>query len=120
MFFFLVLAMACRDSVQQPASPDDCEAMSQGELRDDCWSLHAVSLFKDDEAKGISMVETQISDQKIADYIWLTVTREHNPSTRKFCERIKSSALKERCMVLVSRPHLHRDILRKKSAAVKN
>ena len=118
MFFFLVLSMACNDAPHKPNSPDDCQDLNKGELRDDCWSEHAVTVFKDDEARGISIVETQISDPRIADYIWLTVTREHNPSTRTFCDRIKDRALKERCLVLVSRPHLHRDVLKSKAASV--
>ena len=89
--------------------------MSKGDSRDDCWAEFIVSVFKENEKKGIAIVEKEISDPKIADYIWLKVTREYNPSTRKFCEKIRMSLAKERCLTLVSRPHLHREVLRKKS-----
>ena len=114
MFFFLSLFLACRNS-PQPTRPEDCMAMSKGALRDDCWSDHIHSVFKQDEAQGMKVIREQISDPLIADYLWLTITREYNPSTRKYCEQINNASLKERCMVLVSRPHLHRDILRAKS-----
>jgi hypothetical protein len=112
MFLFLLVVMGCQNSPEVATSPEECMAMKKSDRRDDCWAQQAVSLFKSDEEKGLKMIESQISDPKIADYIWLTVTREHNPMTQKYCDRIRNGDLKERCLVLVRRPHLHRDILR--------
>ena len=93
------------------SSPEDCEALSSGEKRDDCWSVHAVELFRTDPDHGIQVVEEQVSDQQIRDFIWLQVTREVDPGSFRYCERIQESVLKERCKTLVSRPHLHRELL---------
>ncbi|MDG1481894.1 MAG: hypothetical protein P8R54_20050 [Myxococcota bacterium] len=92
-------------------SPEDCEALSAGERRDDCWSVHAVELFKTNPDRGESLVEEQVSDQQIRDFIWLQVTREVNPGSYRYCEKIQESVLQERCKTLVSRPHLHRELL---------
>ena len=112
MFMFLAFLFACSESNRQPTSPEACEKMGMGAQKDDCWSEHAITIFHQDESRGVALVETQITDQRIADYIWLTVTRDYNPSSKVYCNKIADSALKKRCLVLVNRPHLHRDILR--------
>ena len=83
-----------------------------GSERDDCWSVHIVERFEKDPVLAEKTVSEDISDPQIRDFIWLKVTREYNPSTRRYCEKIKDKALADRCLVLVSRPHLHRDELR--------
>ena len=92
-------------------SPEDCEALSAGEQRDNCWSVHAVDIFRTDPDRGTQVVEEQVSDQQIRDFIWLQVTREVDPGSYRYCERIQESVLQERCKTLVSRPHLHRELL---------
>ena len=93
------------------SSAEDCESLSAGEQQDDCWSVHAVELFKTDPDRGTAVVEEQVSDQQIRDFIWLQVTREVDPGSYRYCERIQESVLQERCKTLVSRPHLHRELL---------
>lgn len=93
-------------------SPDDCAALSKGATADECWAQHAPALFKADPARGVQVVENDVSDQRIRDFIWLTVTREVDPSSYKYCDKIQEEALKDRCRVLVSRPHLHRELLK--------
>ena len=92
-------------------SSEDCEALSAGERRDDCWSVHAVEIFKTDPDRGVSVVEEQVSEQQIRDFIWLQVTREVDPGSYRYCEKIQEGVLQERCKTLVSRPHLHRELL---------
>ncbi|MFT5685060.1 MAG: hypothetical protein ACI8RZ_006006, partial [Myxococcota bacterium] len=105
----LSFLLACNTSSWD--SPEDCEALSAGEKRDDCWSVHAVELFKTDPDRGVSVVEEQVSEQQIRDFIWLQVTREVDPGSYRYCERIEESVLQARCKTLVSRPHLHRELL---------
>ncbi len=95
-------------------SAADCSQLSQGEERDDCWSTHILELVKKNEKQAIKVVEEQVESQQIKDFIWLQITREYNPATRKYCAKIQDKALAKRCQTLVSRPHLHRDILREK------
>jgi hypothetical protein len=111
----LALALACTGT-QEWAGPDDCKALSAGAERDECWVRHAPALFKQDAAEGVRMVEEQVQDQTVKDFIWLTVTREVDPTSYKYCDRIVEPAMAERCRVLVSRPHLHRELLRDREA----
>jgi hypothetical protein len=71
----------------------------------------APQLFREDPKEAPSIIEEQVGDSLVRDFIWLTVTREVDPGSYKYCERIQESALGERCRVLVSRPHLHRALL---------
>ena len=94
------------------SSAADCEGLSMGEQADECWAQHAAEVFRTDPNRGVEIVENNVSDQRVKDFIWLTVTREVDPSSYKYCDRIQEEALAERCRVLVSRPHLHRELLK--------
>ena len=105
-----VMLGAC--STRTWTDPAECEAMSVGPEADECWAATATTLFKADPRRGTQLIDERVQDTKIKDFIWLTVTREVDPSSLKYCQRIQDGALKERCRVLVSRPHLHRELLR--------
>ena len=96
-------------------SADDCEGLSKGPNKDQCWSVHLVEVFKEDLESGDRIAQAQITDSRIRDFIYLSVTREIDPSTTKWCDKMVDTALKSRCQVLVSRPHLHRDVLQQKN-----
>ncbi len=108
----LALAVGCSGGGQDWSSAADCEGLSAGSDADECWARHAPSVFKDDPARGVAIVTDEVSDPRVRDFIWLTVTREVDPSSYKYCDRIEEAALAERCRVLVSRPHLHRELLK--------
>ncbi len=93
--------------------PSDCEAMGAGAARDECWSTHAPTLFRatSDPDAAVALISQQVEDQQIRDFIWLTITREVDPSSYRYCRLIEEQALAERCRVLVSRPHLHRELV---------
>ena len=95
-----------------PSGPEDCRAMAAGTARDECWVAHAPTLFRNtsDSALAITTIQTQVGDSNARDFIWLMVTREVDPSSYQYCRLIEGQALAERCRVVVSRPHLHRDI----------
>jgi hypothetical protein len=111
MFPLVALIIAC-GGPQDWSGPADCEALSAGANKDECWAQHATTVFKEDVDRGIKIVEEQVGDRNVQDFIWLTITREVDPSSYKYCDRIQETALAERCRVLVSRPHLHRELLR--------
>ena len=94
--------------------PDDCKRLA-GADRDECQA-HAPALFKEDAAAGTRLVDEQVQDQTVKDFIWLTITREVDPTSYKYCDRIQETATAERCRVLVSRPHPHRELLRDRDA----
>ncbi|MAY81977.1 MAG: hypothetical protein CL930_14510 [Deltaproteobacteria bacterium] len=91
-----------------PPTPQRCAAMSEGESRDNCWAEVAVDLFRSQGADAIELIESGVSDQRVQDYIWLTVTREVDPRSDRYCKRISTASIAERCRVFVRRPHLHR------------
>ena len=88
---------------------EDCRTLPPSSNRDDCLSEHAVSLFVKDEKNAEIELISMVQDQIILDYIWLKVTREFNPSSQKYCFKIKDKALRDRCATLVRRPHLYRE-----------
>lgn len=106
---FLGLLVACSTS---PTRASDCQGMSAGTARDECWVAHAPELFREaaDPQVAIETIQTQVGDSNARDFIWLIVTREVDPSSYRYCKLIEGQALAERCRVVVSRPHLHRDI----------
>lgn len=108
--FALVLPLTLACSGQSWSSLADCEGLSPGPNADECWAAHSAELFRADPANGEKVVEEKVQDQRVRDFIWLTVTREVDPGSFKYCEKIQEAALQERCRVLVSRPHLHREL----------
>jgi hypothetical protein len=108
----LLLLVACQG---EPQSVAECPDLS-GSQRDECYAKYAADLFRQDPAGAEEVVNTQVSDSQVRDYIWLTVTREVDPSSYRYCDRIVEPTLGERCRVLVSRPHLHRELQREGGA----
>ena len=108
----LTLALAC-DQTPDPedwSAPEDCAALTDVAWRDECFATIAPAIFREDPAAGEAMME-QISDATVRDYVYLALTREVDPSTRKWCVKIVSAPLKGRCEALVRRPHLHRELV---------
>lgn len=106
----LLGALACSTG---PSGPDDCQQMAAGSARDECWATHAPELFRStsNREEAAALIEQQVGDSQVRDFIWLTITREVDPSSFIFCQKIEEQALAERCRVLVSRPHLHRELV---------
>ncbi len=105
----LLLVLACSGGGGTTYDdPAQCEGMAAGAERDECWAATAPALFAKDPVAAEQIIVTQVEDPKVRDFIWLTVTREIDPGSTRWCEKIQEAALAERCKVLVSRPHLHR------------
>ena len=97
------------------SSADDCRQLDMGQERDNCWSVHIFQVMESNPQEGIDIIQKEISDEKVKDFLWLETTREVDPTTMKYCKLISNKSIFERCKLLVSRPHLHRDTLRKKN-----
>lgn len=104
----LFLLIACGGA--RWTSVEDCEGLNSGPRQDECWAATLTELYRTDPARAEQITREKISDPQIRDYVYLTVTREVNPGSFKYCEAISEQALAERCRVLVSRPHLHREL----------
>ena len=98
---------ACRTG--DPRTPEDCVA-STGAAADECYQRVAPAVFRQNPDAGIALVEEKIQDPTVRDFVYLSVTREVDPNTTRYCDRIKDKTFADRCRVIVSRPHLHRDL----------
>ena len=85
----------------------DCAALDAGPARDACYADEAVRLFREDAAAATAAVERDVGDPAARDLIWFEVTREVEPGSVRYCQKISAPVLEERCRVFVSRPHLH-------------
>ncbi len=103
---FWLVSLACDPSdTASWQEPQDCEKERSQWARDECRATVAPSVFRQDLAAGERLV-VQISDVLLRDYAWLTVTREVDMRGRRYCDRIETPEIRERCLTLVSRPHL--------------
>ena len=104
----VVLALlAC--SSPPPASWEDCAALG-GADRLDCLSQQLPKVFCEDPARGEALVNEQVEDATVRDYIWYRVTSDVEPNNARWCAKIGDSAIKERCQSVVKRPHLQRGV----------
>lgn len=108
MRWLLLLALGC--SKPHYSTADDCEKISSGADQDTCWAETLPELYRTNRDRAEKLTRESVSDARVRDYIYLTVTRDIDPGSMRYCEMIQEAALKERCKVLVSRPHLHREL----------
>lgn len=94
------------------STAEDCATLESGDVKDDCWGHFIVDIYKADPKRGMDIMQQEISNSDVRDYLWLEITRKVDPTTTKFCQQIVSKTLAKRCQTLVSRPHLHRETLR--------
>lgn len=103
----LLLLGAC--ATPTPSTPEGCATLGDPAARDECVLALLPAVFRADPARGVQLTTTGISDPTTRDFAWLTITRDVDPHSGKYCARIADPLLKERCNVLVARPHLHRE-----------
>jgi hypothetical protein len=106
------LGLLCLLGCQQNASKTmaDCQALPGVEAIDSCLASIAVALVRADLSAAKVVVDA-IQDPAVRDYVLLSFTREIDPSSSHWCHQIKGKQLRSRCRVLVSRPHLHRELV---------
>ena len=94
-----------------PSSLEECGEVREEAARNECYARFLPERFRVDADEAAKMVESLITDVEIRDFVYLTVTRTVDPGTYRWCERIQADAIEARCRVLVSRPHLHRELV---------
>lgn len=110
---WFMLGWGCSGTTQTAwQSIDDCTSLQKGQIRDDCYGQFLVDVFKQDANRGRQIIQQEISDPNVKDFLYLEVTRKVDPTTTRYCQLIQSATLAKRCTTLVSRPHLHRETLR--------
>ena len=106
---FVIFVAACGSPKWEHL--EDCDTVRGSSQRDECFAQMLPELFRTDAERASALVESEVQDQRIRDFIYLAVTRRVDPSTYQWCDKIEEPALKDRCRVLVSRPHLHRELV---------
>ena len=86
--------------------------MEAGTERDACLQEKIVESFREDPERAEQIISEQDNAEGLRDFMWYLITREVDPNSNRFCEKIESPALGERCRAIVARPHLHRDLLK--------
>ena len=81
-----------------------CSAGQEAEPLDTSRYLDAI---REDEARGIALIEGEVTDIRARDLIWLEATKRIRPQDTVFCERIVNDPLGAQCRMMVTRPHLH-------------
>jgi len=109
-----LLTVACPAST--PTTPEGCAALGAPAEQDECYLSVLPGIFKLDPQRAVTLTEQSVHDAATKDFIYLTVTRDIDPNSDKYCDRIVDARLKDRCRVLVSRPHLHRDLVNGQNA----
>ena len=113
-----LMFVSCHSTPDQAwNTQEDCANLATGDVKDDCYGHFIVDIFKSDAKRGMEIMQQEISNDNVRDYLWLEVTRKVDPTTTKFCQLIQSQTLMKRCQTLVSRPHLHRETLRQNEKA---
>lgn len=107
----IVVQVGCTPAPKQH-TPEECASLPMGVEKDDCWGNCIIEVFSADSQKGMQIMESEISNPKVRDFLWLEITRKINPTTMTYCKKIADKDLFNRCQTLVSRPHLHRESLR--------
>ena len=109
----VISIFACQSTPDKGwVTQEDCADLPSGDVKDDCFGHFIVDIFKSDAKRGMEIMQQEISNDSVRDYLWLEITRKVDPTTTKFCQLIQSKTLLKRCQTLVSRPHLHRETLR--------
>ncbi|HJN74419.1 MAG TPA: hypothetical protein QGF58_10850 [Myxococcota bacterium] len=105
----LLVFLACQPDPASWTTLADCEGLD-GASQDECFLKIGVETAKTDQAAGVAIIEG-IGDPLVKDYGWHSLTRDVDPTTYQWCERIENEKLAERCRVIVSRPHMHQHLV---------
>ena len=88
-----ILFMGCQSTLTKVGVQEDCASLPIGNVKDDCYGHFIVDIFKSDPKSGMKIMQQEISNDDVRDYLWLEVTRKVDPTTTKFCQLIKSQTL---------------------------
>ena len=102
----LVTLIGCQLSSN---SPVDCYGLERGSEKNDCWSKQIMEVFSQDSEKALQIIQEEISDQQVKDFLLLEITKNADAPLIEYCQQIQGKALQDRCRILISRPHLKRN-----------
>ena len=89
----------------------DCESLL-GSHRETCFADAILRQYETDTQNMLQLVDRELSSST-HDFILMELTRQYHPQSRHLCQKIIDTMLQERCMMMVSRPHLQRKKMEK-------
>lgn len=111
MLTLLYLALLACGGPAVPTELSDCEGLSEGMERDECYAVVLPAMFAKDAQRADTLTQERVQDSLVRDFVYLEVAREIDPGGGRWCMRIETLAVRERCEVLMRRPHLQRELL---------
>lgn len=106
----LLALLACGDPVA-PTELSDCEDLWGGIRRDECYAIVLSAMFAQDAQRADALAQERIQDPLVRDFLYLEVAQEIDPGGGRWCTRMETPTVRQRCEVLISRPHLQRDLM---------
>ena len=84
----------------------DCGSLF-GQDRENCFADTILKTYETDPKHTLQILDKEISSSTY-DFLLMELTRKYHPQSRHLCQKMKDVTLQERCMIMVSRPHLQR------------
>ena len=89
----------------------NCDSLL-GQDREACFADRILQQYESEPQNMLLLLDKKLSSTK-HDFVLMELTRQYHPQSRHLCQKITDSILQERCMMMVSRPHLQRKKMNK-------
>ena len=86
----------------------NCDYYFDTQSRENCYTDKIMSQYKGKPEEALSLVD-EVLTSTTRDFVLMELTREFHPQSRHLCMKMADQILQERCLMMVSRPHLQRN-----------
>ena len=85
----------------------NCDSYFDTQSRENCYTDKIMSQYKEKPKDALKLVD-EVLTPTTRDFVLMELTREYHPQSRHLCVKMVDQLLQERCLMMVSRPHLQR------------
>ena len=85
----------------------NCDYYLDTQSRENCYTDKIMSQYKEKPKDALKLVD-EVLTPTTRDFVLMELTREYHPQSRHLCVKMVDQLLQERCLMMVSRPHLQR------------
>ena len=89
------------------AFTSNCDYYLDTQSRENCYTDKIMSQYKEKPKEALILVDEELTPTT-RDFLLMELTREYHPQSRHLCMKMVDQLLQERCLMMVSRPHLQR------------
>ncbi len=86
----------------------NCDYYFDTQSRENCYTDKIMSQYKEKPKEALFLVDEELTSTT-RDFVLMELTREFHPQSRHLCMKMADQILQERCLMMVSRPHLQRN-----------